>query len=401
MARIMVLVTACSFLPLALAQEPKAEAAKPQPPAATQPAEAQPAHTQPAIPNPRVKLETTLGDIVLELNADKAPISTQNFLKYVASGFYNGTIFHRVIKDFMIQGGGYTEDMSKKEGLWPPIKNESSNGLKNERGAIAMARMRGPDTATAEFFIDVVDNVAGTAHDLDTPRPQIGNAGYAVFGKVVEGMDVVDKIRDTKLIQHPKYPAPQAVTPETPVVIKSATVVGIYNMTPLDKRVAELEKEAKAAEAKAKEAEAQQQEAQEKQLADYIKKVEQETGKKVEKTASGLMYVILQEGQGETPKPTDMVSVHYTGWTLDGKKFDSSVDRGQPFRFSLRRGVIKGWLEGVALMKVGEKRKLIIPPDLAYGPNPPPASGIAPNAYLVFDIELLSIGAPPSPPQPK
>jgi peptidyl-prolyl cis-trans isomerase A (cyclophilin A) len=394
MVRIMTLVAVWVVVPVSLAQEPKTEAPKPPVPAATQPAQPQPAQPPGAVANPRVKLETTLGDIVLELNAEKAPISTQNFLQYVASGYYNGTIFHRVIKDFMIQGGGYTADMTKKTGLRPPIKNESGNGLRNERGAIAMARMAAPDTATAEFFIDVVDNVAGSAHDLDTPRPQTGNAGYTVFGKVVEGMDVVDKIRDTKLVANPKYPSRDgAVTPETPVVIKSATIVGTYDMKALDARVAALEQQAK-------EAAARNEAAQEKQVADYIKKVEQETGKKVEKTASGLMYVILKEGQGETPNHTDTVSVHYTGWLLDGQKFDSSLDRNQPLRFSLRGGVIKGWLEGVALMKVGEKRKLIIPPNLAYGANPPPGSIIPANAYLVFDVELLSVVPPQQAPQP-
>jgi FKBP-type peptidyl-prolyl cis-trans isomerase len=386
MIRIMTFVAALVVVPLSLAQEPKTEAPQPQPTATTQPAQPQPA----AIPNPRVKLETTLGDIVVELNADKAPISTHNFLQYVASGFYNGTIFHRVIPGFMIQGGGYTPEMTKKEGLRPPIKNESQNGLRNERGAIAMARTNVADSATAEFFIDVADNVAGSAHDLDTPRPQAGNSAYAVFGKVAEGLDVVDKIRDTKLEQNPKYPSPDgAVTPETPVVIKSATVVGIYDMKALDARVAASEKEAKEAEAKAKEA-------QEKQLTDVIKQIEQETGKKLEKTPSGLMYVIVKEGQGESPKPTDKVEVHYTGTFLDGKKFDSSVDRGKPAQFVLNR-VIKGWTEGVGMMKVGEKRKLVIPPDLAYGPAGRP--GIPPNSTLIFDVELLSINPPP-PPQP-
>jgi peptidyl-prolyl cis-trans isomerase A (cyclophilin A) len=373
MTRIMTLVTVCTVLPLSLAQEPKAEAPKPEPPAATQPAQ-----PQAALADPRVKLETTLGDIVLELDANKAPISTQNFLSYVTSGYYNGTIFHRVIPGFMIQGGGYTADMTKKSGQRPPIKNEWRNGLKNERGAIAMARTSAPDSATSEFFIDVVDNVAGSMHDLDTPRPQYGNAAYAVFGKVVEGMDVVDKIRDAKLVQNPKYPSPQPVTPETPVVIKSATIVGPYDMKPLDARVEALEHQA--------------QEAQEKELTNFIQKTEQETGKKFEKTASGLMYMVLKEGQGETPQHTDSVTVHYTGWLLDGKKFDSSVDRNQPFRFSLRGGVIKGWLEGVALMKVGEKCKFVIPPDLAYGAAGRP--GIPPNSVLVFDVELLSIVPP-------
>jgi peptidyl-prolyl cis-trans isomerase A (cyclophilin A) len=135
---------------------------------------------------PRVALETSQGKIVLELDPDKAPITTQNFLNYVGSGHYNGTIFHRVIPGFMIQGGGFTADMTQKE-TRSPIKNESSNGLKNDRGTISMARLPGPDTASAQFFINLVNN-----NSLN--HPNANGSGYAVFGKVVEGMSVVDAI---------------------------------------------------------------------------------------------------------------------------------------------------------------------------------------------------------------
>lgn len=142
-------------------------------------------------PPVRVILSTTLGDIVLELNAEKAPISVANFLNYTDKGFYDGTIFHRVIAGFMIQGGGFTPDMAKKEND-PGIENEWKNGLKNTLGSIAMARLGGqPNSATSQFFINVKDNF-----NLD--RPQRDGAGYAVFGKVVEGMDVVEKIKMVK-----------------------------------------------------------------------------------------------------------------------------------------------------------------------------------------------------------
>jgi cyclophilin family peptidyl-prolyl cis-trans isomerase len=137
-----------------------------------------------------VLMETSKGNILLELNAEKAPISTKNFLDYVASGHYAGTIFHRVIGNFMIQGGGFAVNMKEKS-TSAPIKNEWQNGLKNKRGTIAMARLGGkPDSATAQFFINVVDNDM-----LDTPRD---GAGYAVFGKVVMGMDTVDAIKAVK-----------------------------------------------------------------------------------------------------------------------------------------------------------------------------------------------------------
>lgn len=134
-----------------------------------------------------VKLTTSMGDIVLELNDDKAPASTSNFLAYVDKGHFDQTIFHRVIPTFMIQGGGFTADMKQKSTM-EPIQNEWENGLKNMRGTIACARTSDPHSATAQFFINVKDNgFLSEARD--------GVAGYAVFGRVVQGMDVVDKIK--------------------------------------------------------------------------------------------------------------------------------------------------------------------------------------------------------------
>jgi peptidyl-prolyl cis-trans isomerase A (cyclophilin A)/peptidyl-prolyl cis-trans isomerase B (cyclophilin B) len=151
-----------------------------------------PAPTTPVTPSAEeplvyVLMDTTKGDIVLELNREKAPVSVANFLSYADKAFYDGTIFHRVISGFMIQGGGFTTDMKQKvtDG---PIKNEWQNGLKNARGTIAMARTNAPDSATCQFFINVVDNA-----NLD--QPISGGAGYCVFGKVVAGMAAVDAIK--------------------------------------------------------------------------------------------------------------------------------------------------------------------------------------------------------------
>lgn len=163
---------------------------------------------------PTVKLETSMGDIVVQLNSRKAPLSTANFLQYVKSGFYDGTIFHRVIKGFMIQGGGLTQDMKEKSGH-APIKNEASNGLRNQRYTIAMARTSDPDSATSQFFINTVNN-----RFLDADKAQDG-VGYAVFGEVIKGTDVVRKIEVVPTTTHGNY---QDV-PATPVVIKSATVL--------------------------------------------------------------------------------------------------------------------------------------------------------------------------------
>jgi peptidyl-prolyl cis-trans isomerase B (cyclophilin B) len=142
--------------------------------------------------NPIVVMETSRGTIKIELFRKKAPITVENFLKYVDAKHYDGTIFHRVIADFMIQGGGFEPGMSQKGSRFAAIKNEATNGLSNERGTIAMARTNDPNSATDQFFINVQDNAA---KGLD---PSPGNAGYAVFAKVTEGMKVVDQIRHVK-----------------------------------------------------------------------------------------------------------------------------------------------------------------------------------------------------------
>ena len=138
---------------------------------------------------PVVIMETNMGNVEIELDGEKAPISTKNFLRYVDEGFYSGTIFHRVIKDFMIQGGGFTKDMSQKS-THEQIKNEATNGLKNLRGTLAMARTSVVDSASSQFFINTVDNTF-----LNHTSPDPRGYGYAVFGRVTSGMDVVDKIR--------------------------------------------------------------------------------------------------------------------------------------------------------------------------------------------------------------
>jgi cyclophilin family peptidyl-prolyl cis-trans isomerase len=140
--------------------------------------------------NPVVVIETSMGNITVELNQDRAPISVENFLGYVKDGFYDGTIFHRVIANFMIQGGGFTAEMDHKA-TRDPIKNEAHNGLKNRRGTLAMARTGEIHSATAQFFINVKDNAF-----LDYKGDSAQDYGYAVFGRVTEGMDVVDKIKD-------------------------------------------------------------------------------------------------------------------------------------------------------------------------------------------------------------
>ncbi len=165
--------------------------------------------------NPVVLLSTTMGDIKVELYPDKAPKTVENFLTYVKAGFYDGTIFHRVIPNFMIQGGGVDKDMNEKK-TRAPIQNEAGNGLKNETGTIAMARTSDPHSATAQFFINVKDNAF-----LDHRDESTQGWGYTVFGKVIDGMDVVHKIEKVPTGQHGMF----RDVPKEPVVIKSAKVL--------------------------------------------------------------------------------------------------------------------------------------------------------------------------------
>ena len=193
---------AIALLPLLSQADPAKEGEKAPAPAA-------------AKASPKVKLTTSKGVIVLELNAEKAPVTVENFLGYVKKKQYDSTVFHRVIDGFMIQGGGFTQSgdtLTEKE-TGKGIVNEGKNGLKNERGTIAMARTSDPNSATAQFFINVVDNAM-----LNFPN----NGGYAVFGKVVEGMDVVDKIKAVKTRADARLGGD---VPVEPVTITSATVV--------------------------------------------------------------------------------------------------------------------------------------------------------------------------------
>jgi cyclophilin family peptidyl-prolyl cis-trans isomerase len=165
--------------------------------------------------NTRVLMKTSMGDLTIELFDEQAPITTKNFISYVESGFYDGTIFHRVINDFVIQGGGFTKEMKQKE-TQRPIKNEATNGLKNEKYTLSMARTQDPSSATSQFFINLKDN-----ESLDRAYRFGDGYGYAVFGKIVAGQDVIDKIRQvatTTVSLHEDVPT-------KPIVIEKAEIV--------------------------------------------------------------------------------------------------------------------------------------------------------------------------------
>ena len=165
--------------------------------------------------NPQVYVKTNVGGFTIELYPDKAPVTVANFLNYVEKGFYSGTTFHRVIKGFMIQGGGFTTDMTQKSPA-PPIKNEAHNGLKNKKYTLAMARTNVVDSATSQFFINTVNNTG-----LDHRDKSQGGYGYCVFGMVIDGTDTVDKIEMVKTTTKGNY----ADVPVKPVIIKAMTLM--------------------------------------------------------------------------------------------------------------------------------------------------------------------------------
>ncbi len=339
--------------------------------------------------HPKVKISTNRGDIVVELDAEKAPGTVLNFIQYAEDKYYDGTIFHRVLRNFMIQGGGLTPDMQERvKGIRPPIRLESNNGLNNVYGTIAMARKAHPQSATAQFFINVADN-----RDVLDYKPVVGKEGYAVFGKVVEGKETVEKIRDAEVALHPKYRTPDGpVTPVETVVIQTVTV-----LTPLDKPKAQSlaeqfvinqEKAEKEAKTKAEE-----------ELPKRIREIETETNQTFTKTDSGLKFIDVKKGGGATPSNADSVEVVYRGTLVDGTVFDSSqsqaeaklgkYDAGGVMTYQLKR-LNKGLQEGIGAMQEGGKRILILPPDLAYGADGIPGR-IPPDSTIFYEVELMAV----------
>lgn len=305
------------------------------------------------------RMTTSKGDILLRLYFKKTPLTVANFVG-LAQGtkdsnrgkgvpFYNGLTFHRVIKNFMIQGGDPLGNGRGGPGYKFPDEFVSSLRFDGP-GVLAMANA-GPDTNGSQFFITHV------------ATPWL-NGKHTIFGRVVEGQDVVnairrgDKIKEIKIIR--RGAAAKAFKCDQQAFDKLLARVN-------NKILKEKKKEERA-----------------------VDKIIAEKWPKAVTTPSGLKYVVIRKGHGDTPKPGTLLTVNYTGRLLDGTKFDSSLDRGRPFKFPVgEHRVIKGWDEAFLGMRKGEKRILIIPPQLAYGSR---GAGrvIPPNSTLVFDVELLN-----------
>lgn len=307
------------------------------------------------------KFNTAKGEIICLLEFEKTPLTVTNFVglaegtkNYQAAGkatgdkFYDGLKFHRVIADFMIQGGCPLGTGTGGPGYTFP--DEIDPTLTHSGPGILSMANAGPGTNGSQFFITHV------------ATPWL-DGKHTVFGHVVSGQEVVDKI-DTN----------DALLSVEIIRVGEAAEAFKADQASFDNLLADFEKMRR-----------------EKQLAamqEELNLIKKQWPDAVT-TPSGLQYVVVAEGTGDTPQKGQVVSVHYTGKLLSGKKFDSSVDRGKPIEFPVGRGqVIKGWEEALLSMKKGEKRVLIIPPDLGYGPSG--RGPIPPNAFMVFDVELIN-----------
>ncbi|MBS1647441.1 MAG: peptidylprolyl isomerase [Bacteroidetes bacterium] len=304
------------------------------------------------------KINTNKGDIYLKLEYEKTPMTVANFIglsegqiknaaKAEGVPFYNGLKFHRVIPNFMIQGGD--PDGNGSGGPGYKFADEIDTTLKHTGPGILSMANAGPGTNGSQFFITHVETAWL-------------NGKHTVFGHVIKGQEVVNAIA-------------QNDTMKTITILRKGKKAEAFDAP----KTFETEKANVGKKAEEKIA---------KEKAEMDKTLNEKYGK-AQTTASGLRYIIEKEGTGAQPTANSQVTVHYTGTLLNGTKFDSSVDRGQPLTFGLGQ-VIPGWTEGLQLMKVGGKSKLIIPPNLGYGERG--AGGvIPPNAWLVFDVELLDI----------
>ena len=317
-----------------------------------------------------VNFETSKGNIVIQLEYQKAPITVANFISLIegknpfvkpefkGKPFFDGLKFHRVIKDFMIQGGDPAGNGSGGPGY--AFKDEIVPDFKFDKGGILAMANSGPATNGSQFFIT----------HKDTPWL---NGKHTIFGYLVSGMDIVNAIAQDDLMK-------KVTISRVGASAKAFDAVKVFSdyfshKDEDDKRMADekINRARKNVEAN---------------LAANPKVAAEFATAKI--TTSGLRYLVLQEGTGASPTATSNVKVHYTGMLLDGKVFDSSVQRGEPISFGLNQ-VIKGWTEGVQLMKEGAKYKFYIPSYLAYGEQGAGGGVIPPNADLIFEVELIKI----------
>lgn len=314
--------------------------------------------------HPWLRLETTLGDIIIELDAAEAPTTVINFLEYAEGGEYDGTIFHRVVPDSILQGGGYTPDLEPKPRTVPQVLPDNWHiELESTVGTVALIRRSDYLGKTSpEFFINLRDNVH---HDMGR-----NHGRFAVFGRVVDGHDTIDRIRNTALGTHPKYASGLSpVVPVAPVIIYSARLISPFDPAMAREVIAVRNPEPKEAVAKLFG----------RKVADAL------TG-----TGSGLMLADITVGDGpRSPGPDDVVAFQYRGTFLNGAVFESTYDKREPAL--LKMNLLKpGLREALSTMTEGGHRVAVVPPELAYGEDGIPGV-IPPSTTLIFELDLLEI----------
>ena len=293
----------------------------------------------------RAEIKTSKGMIIIDLEYEKTPMTVANFVQLSEKGFYDGLKFHRVIENFMIQGGD--PDGTGRGGPGYKFPDEFHPDLNHSSAGILSMANSGPGTNGSQFFI------------THKETPWLDNK-HTVFGKVTSGQNIVDLIAQNDIMESIKIV-------RTGEKSKAFNAEQVFNEKKDEYDKMEINKK--------------------KELEQKMKDLTSDA----KATESGLKYIMIKEGKGPKPKMGQTVSVHYAGYLTSGQKFDSSYDRNQPIEFPIGTGrVIKGWDEGIMLLNVGAKAKLIIPPDLGYGARG--AGGvIPPNATLIFDVELLEI----------
>lgn len=320
---------------------------------------------------PQVVIQTNLGDFTVELDGQKAPLSTMNFIDYVESGFYKDTIFHRVVKGKMIHGGGYTKDLKLKEsGLRDPIPYEGNNGLLHVRGTVAAyRRFDDLNSAQSQFFIN-----SSTNDKLDKLRD---GSSYAIFGRVIDGMEVVDKIENVPVDTHPSLAA--GLNPYVPV--KPVMITGTRVKVPLDRKKAQATAKANA-------------EAAADPVGFRIQQLQNECNAPVIETRSGLKFIECKVGNGAFPMGSDTVEITYVGTLVNGAEFDSSKAAGEgPLSIKVEEA-IKGLREGLQKMRESGRTIIVVPPQLGFGNEGVPGK-VPPGATLFFDVQLESVKTAP------
>ena len=325
---------------------------------------------------PRVRFVTNMGAFVVELRPDLVPLTVLNFLRYVQDGFYEGTIFHRVMEGFIIQGGGYTPNMNlRSEGRYEPIMNEAHPKLRNTTGAIAMARQPGrPDSATSQFFINLSKNTS-----LDRRR----GMGFCVFGEVIEGMDTVEAISRVEVGTHPKYTSGdrQPVVPVESVIVQSTELISKTNVHQLEQMInqacGELKRRKQAIHQHTEEV-----------LNQMVAQMEEETDQKATRTDEGIYYVIVRPGGDQHPTPQHTIVAECETRIPEGTAVFSTYRIGSPCLLHLGE-VIQGADIGLNLIGEGGEIHLVIPPELAYGSRG--TRNIPPHSVISMKIEIVDL----------